>query len=223
MHEKGIPVYPTPERGVRALGQFFAYDERPAKKAEKHGEAPKVKLMPAPEAVRLLRKYRIPAVSSILATNAAQAVKLAGKFTRPVALKIASPDISHKTDVGGVALGLKPYKVRKAYEEMLASVRQKERRARIDGVTVSPMAKPGGLEVILGVIRDPQYGPAMMFGLGGIFTEIYRDVQFRLLPAGPGEFAKMIEGIRGYPLLAGTRGKAPKDVRALPRVPASSG
>jgi acetyltransferase len=215
MHEKGIPVYPTPERGVRALGQFFAYDEKPAKKAEKNGEAPKVKLMPAPEAVRLLRSYRIPTVTSALAKNAAEAVKLAKRFTRPVALKIASPDISHKTDVGGVALDLKPNKVRKAYEEMVASVRQKAKGARIDGLTISPMAKPGGLEVILGVIRDPQYGPAMMFGLGGIFTEIYKDVQFRLLPAGSGEFEKMIEGIKGYPLLAGTRGKAPKDIQAL--------
>ena len=215
MHEKGIPVYPTPERGVRALGQFFAYDEKPAKKAEKHGEAPKVKLMPAPEAVRLLRSYRIPTVTSALAKNAPEAVKLAKRFTRPVALKIASPDISHKTDVGGVALDLKPNKVRKAYEEMVASVRQKAKGARIDGLTISPMAKPGGLEVILGVIRDPQYGPAMMFGLGGIFTEIYKDVQFRLLPAGAGEFEKMIEGIKGYPLLAGTRGKAPKDIQAL--------
>jgi acyl-CoA synthetase (NDP forming) len=215
MHEKGIPVYPTPERGVRALGQFFAYDEVKTGKAEKHHEEPKSKLVPAPVAVRLLRKYRIPAVSSILARNATEAVRLADKFTRPVALKIASPDISHKTDVGGVVLGLKPYKVRKAYETMMASVSGKARRARIDGVTVSPMAKAGGTEIILGVISDPQYGPAMMFGLGGIFTEIYRDVQFCLLPAKAEEFAKMVQGIRGYPLLAGTRGRAPKDIRAL--------
>jgi acyl-CoA synthetase (NDP forming) len=142
-------------------------------------------------------------------------VKLAKRFTRPVALKVSSPDISHKTDVGGVALDIKPSGVRKAWEAMMASVRKKAPGARIEGVTLSPMAKPGGLEVILGVIRDEQYGPSMMFGLGGIFTEIYKDVQFCLLPAGPGEFERMIRGIKGYPLLAGTRGKAPKDIKAL--------
>jgi acyl-CoA synthetase (NDP forming) len=221
MHEKGIPVYPTPERGVRALGQFFAYDEVKAKKAEAHkkeeahDEGPRLRLMPAPAAVRVLRSYRIPAVTSAPAKNAAEAVKLAKRFTRPVALKVSSPDISHKTDVGGVALDINPSGVRKAWEAMMAAVRKKAPGARIDGVTLSPMAKPGGVEVILGVIRDEQYGPSMMFGLGGIFAEIYKDVQFCLLPAGPGEFERMIRGIKGYPLLAGTRGKAPKDIKAL--------
>jgi acetyltransferase len=221
MHEKGIPVYPTPERGVRALGQFFAYDEVKPVKVEPHkkdktlDEGPKLRLMPAPAAVRLLRSYRIPAVTAAPAKNAAEAVKLAKRFTRPVALKIVSPDISHKTDVGGVALGIEPSGIRKAWDTMMATVGRKAAGARIEGVTLSPMAKPGGVEVILGVISDPQYGPAMMFGLGGIFTEIYRDVQFCLLPASAGEFVKMIERVKGYPLLAGTRGKAPKDIRAL--------
>jgi acyl-CoA synthetase (NDP forming) len=114
-----------------------------------------------------------------------------------------------------VALDIKPSGVREAYEKMLASVRQKAKGARIDGVTLSPMAQPGGVEVILGVLRDPQYGATLMFGLGGIFTEIYKDVQFCLLPAAPDEFERMIRGIKGYPLLAGTRGKAPKDIKAL--------
>ena len=87
--------------------------------------------------------------------------------------------------------------------------------ARLDGVTVSPMAKPGGLEVIVGVFTDPQYGATMMFGLGGIFTEIYQDVQFCLLPARDEEFRQMIRSIKGYPLLAGARGQAPKDEEAL--------
>ena len=87
--------------------------------------------------------------------------------------------------------------------------------ARLDGVTVSPMAKPGGLEVILGVFTDPQYGATLMFGLGGIFTEIYRDVQFCLLPAKEEEFRHMIRSIKGYPLLAGARGQVSKDQEAL--------
>ena len=88
-------------------------------------------------------------------------------------------------------------------------------KARIDGVTVSPMAKPGGMEVILGVFTDPQYGSTLMFGLGGIFTEIYRDVQFCLLPAKDEEFWQMVRSIKGYPLLSGARGQAPKDQEAL--------
>jgi acetyltransferase len=221
MHEKGIPVYPTPERGVRALAQFFAYEKgkpREAeahKKAEAHDEGPRLRLMPAAAAVRVLRSYRIPAVTAAPAKSAAEAAKYAKRFARPVALKIVSPDISHKTDVGGVALGIVPSGVRKAWEAMMATVGKKAADARIEGVTVSPMAKPGGVEVILGVARDPQYGPTMMFGLGGIFTEIYRDVQFCLLPAGAGEFEQMIAGIKGYPILAGARGKAPKDIGAL--------
>jgi len=185
------------------------------KKDETRDEGPRLRLMPGPAAVRVLRSYRIPAVTSAPAKNAAEAVKIAKRFTRPVALKVSSPDISHKTDVGGVALDIKPSGVRKAWEAMMAAVGKKAAGARIDGVTLSPMAKTGGVEVILGVIRDEQYGPSMMFGLGGIFTEIYKDVQFCLLPAAPGEFEKMIRGIKGYPLLAGTRGKAPKDIGAL--------
>jgi len=154
-------------------------------------------------------------VTAAPAKNAAEAVKLAKRFTRPVALKIVSPDISHKTDVGGVVLGIEPSGIRKAWDTMMATVGKKAAGARIEGVTLSPMAKPGGVEVILGVIRDPQYGPTMMFGLGGIFTEIYKDVRFCLLPAAPGELEKMIAGITGYPLLAGARGKAPKDIAAL--------
>ncbi len=219
MHEKGIPVYPTPERGVRALAQFFAHEETKPKAAEAHGKAdeegPRLRLMPAPAAVRVLRSYRIPAVTAAPAKNAAEAAKYAGRFARPVALKVVSPDISHKSDVGGVALGIEPPGVKKAWDAMMATLRKKAAGARIEGVTVSPMAKPGGVEVILGVLRDPQYGATMMFGLGGIFTEIYRDVQFCTLPASPGEFERMIASIKGYPILGGARGRAPKDIGAL--------
>ncbi|MCX5833817.1 MAG: acetate--CoA ligase family protein [Deltaproteobacteria bacterium] len=214
MHKKGIPVFPTPERGVRALAQFFAFDEAKAKRAEKgHASAPA--LMPAPEAVKLLKKYKIPAVDAKLAVTVKEAAAFAKKFGKPVALKIASADISHKTDVGGVRLNVERKDVVKAFGALMRSVKAKVKKAKLDGVTVSPMAKPGGAEVIIGVITDPQYGPAMMFGLGGIFTEIYKDVQFCLLPAKEKEFTEMIRGITGYPVLAGARGQKPKDLKAL--------
>jgi acetyltransferase len=214
MHKKGIPVFPTPERGARALAQFFAFDEVKPKKAEKV-HAAVTDLMAAPEAVKLLKQYKIPAVDARHAATAKEAAAFAKKFGKPVALKIASPDISHKTDVGGVRLNVEKKDVEKAFVAMMKAVRAKVKKARLEGVTVSPMAKPGGVEVIIGVITDPQCGPAMMFGLGGIFTEIYKDVQFCLLPAKEKDFLEIIRGITGYPVLAGTRGQKPKDLKAL--------
>lgn len=220
MHAKGIPVYPTPERGIRALYQLVRFDPETKAKPVSHAiPAVALDLMPAPRAVALLRKYKIPAVDAKLATSAKEAVALAKKFAKPVALKVASADVSHKTDAGGVKLDLaKGSEIKSAYEEILKNVGRKVPGAVIDGITVSPMAKPGGLEVILGVIKDAQYGPALMFGLGGIFTEIYQDVQFCLLPAEEREFRQMIRSIKGYPLIAGARGRKPLDEKALVEV-----
>lgn len=218
MHKKGVPVYFTPERGMKALCQLFRFDQDTRSGDAPH-EAPPFPisgLMDAGEALSLLKKYRIPAVDAVPAASAREAAALAKKFGAPVVLKIASPDVAHKSDVGGVRLNLdKPAEVREAFDSIVANVRKKVSGAKIEGVTVSPMAKPGGLEVILGVVRDAQYGHALMFGLGGIFTEIYRDVQFCLLPAGEEEFRRMLRGIRGYPLLAGVRGQKPRDQKAL--------
>ncbi len=217
MHRKGIPVYPTPERGIKALYQLVRFDPKPrAKKARHEAPASPLNLMPAKGAAALLKKYGVPAVDSKPAASAKEAAALAKKFAKPVALKIDSPDVPHKTDVGGVMLNLsKQAGVKEAFDKILKNVKKQVPRARIDGVTVSPMAKPGGIEVILGVIKDPQYGPALMFGLGGIFTEIYKDVQFCLLPAKDKELQEMIRGIKGYPILAGVRGQKPKDEKAL--------
>ena len=217
MHENGIPVFPTPERGVRALAQFFCFDEPDAAtEAPRHADAPVLTLVPSHETVAMLQACGIPAYDARLATSADEAVAIARDMGLPVVLKIASADISHKSDVGGVRLNLGTEEaVRRAYDEIFASVIDKVPQAVCEGVTVSAMAGPGGAEVILGVLKDPQYGPALMFGLGGIFTEIYKDVQFCLLPAEDTEFRQMVRAITGYPLLAGARGQSPKDVTAL--------
>ena len=219
MHKKGIPAFPTPERGIKALYQLFRFDEPEARVAETPHESPAAQalhLMPAHDAVAMLKEYGIPAVDAPLASSPEEAVALAKDFGMPVVLKIASPDVSHKSDIGGVQLNLNTEDdVRSAYDNILSAVKAKVPGANIEGVTVSPMANPGGLEVILGVTTDPQYGPSLMFGLGGIFTEIYKDVQFCLLPAGEEEFLQMMRDIKGYPLLAGVRGQSPKDQAAL--------
>lgn len=218
LHQKGIPVYPTPERGIRALYQLVRFDEERRVRKAAHAAASEtpLNLMPAGKAAALLKKYRIPAVDAKLATSSKEAIVLAKKFKKAVALKIASADLSHKTDVGGVRLNLaKLSEVKDAFEEILKNVKKEASKARIEGITVSPMARPGGMEVILGMIKDPQYGPALMFGLGGIFTEIYKDVQFCLLPATEKTFRQMIRNIKGYPILAGARGMKPRDEKAL--------
>jgi acetyltransferase len=218
LHQKGIPVYPTPERGIRALYQLVRFDEERRARKAAHAAASEtpLNLMPAGKAAALLKKYRIPAVDAKLATSSKEAIVLAKKFKKAVALKIASADLSHKTDVGGVRLNLaKLSEVKDAFEEILKNVKKEAPKARIEGITVSPMARPGGMEVILGMIKDPQYGPALMFGLGGIFTEIYKDVQFCLLPATEKTFRQMIRNIKGYPILAGARGMKPRDEKAL--------
>jgi acyl-CoA synthetase (NDP forming) len=218
MHQKGVPVFPTPERALAALHQFFRFEPAPARVSEDVTPpgAPGLSLMASGEAVALLAKHGIPVAACPLATTADEAVALAAEFGGPVALKIASPDLPHKTDVGGVRLHLTTEaEIREEIEDLFKTVLMHAPEARLDGVTVSPMAKPGGLEVILGVFTDPQYGATLMFGLGGIFTEIYRDVQFCLLPAKDEEFWQMIRSLKGYPLLTGARGQAPKDMEAL--------
>jgi acetyltransferase len=218
LYDKGIPVFPTPERGIKALAQFFRHapvlpGERPAVPIP---PAAGVRLLPAAEAAELVTRAGIPAAAAPLATTAEEAVILARRFGFPVALKVASPDIAHKSDIGGVRLNLDSEEaVRQAFDEILASVRLREREAWVEGVTVSPMAKPGGLELILGIMTDPQYGPTLMFGLGGIYTEIYRDVAFSVLPVTDAEIDQLLKRIKGYPLLIGYRGQPRRDVGAL--------
>jgi acetyltransferase len=219
LYEASVPVFPTPERGIKALAQFFRFaaSKAPAAPAGPAIPAtPGLHLLPAFEAAHLLTQAGIPTASAPLAENADEAVILAQGFGYPVALKIASPDLPHKTEVGGVALNLgDDDAVRRAHQEIMANVRLRARDVRVEGVTVSPMAKPGGLEVILGVITDPQYGPTLMFGLGGIYTELYKDVAFCLLPATDAELEDLMQKIKGYPLLTGYRGQPQRDTEAL--------
>jgi acyl-CoA synthetase (NDP forming) len=217
-YEAGIPVFPTPERGIKALAQFFRFEPRPASTPgpPRLAVPAALRLLSSPEAVKLIAQAGIPAAAAPLAQDAEAAVALARQFGYPVVMKIASPQIAHKTDVGGVYLGLEnDDEVRQAFREIMDATKLYEELVTIDGVSISPMAKPGGLEVILGTITDPQYGPTLMFGLGGVNTEIYQDVAFCLLPAGDAEFEALMKKIRGYPLLTGYRGHPRRDTAAL--------
>jgi len=167
------------------------------------------------EAKQLIEQAGISVVDTKLATSKEEAISISRKFGFPVVLKIASPDIVHKTDVGGVKLGLETAKqVGKAYEDILQAVRQKHPQARIQGVAVQRMARPG-VEVIIGMSKDDQFGPVIMFGLGGIMVEVLKDVSFGIVPLAKRDAAEMIREINGYPLLEGYRGQEAVDVSHL--------
>jgi acyl-CoA synthetase (NDP forming) len=134
-----------------------------------------------------------------------------------VALKVVSSDIVHKSDAGGVQLDLRDAAaVGAAYRRIMEGVARHHASATVDGVLVCRMARPG-VEVILGLTRDPQFGPALMFGLGGIFVELYRDVAFRLVPVSEHDASEMIREIKGFPMLAAVRGRPARDLATLTR------
>jgi acyl-CoA synthetase (NDP forming) len=167
------------------------------------------------ESKELLKQVGIGVVETRLATSRDEAVKIAKALSFPVGLKIASVDVVHKSDAGGVKLGLKTTEeVGRAYDDIMTSVRQKVPGARIQGVSVQPMAKPG-IEVIIGMSKDPQFGPVIMFGLGGVMVEIIRDVSLRIAPLSPRDAREMIREIKGYRMLTGFRGQPPVDTATL--------
>lgn len=167
------------------------------------------------EAKAFLSPSGIPIVETRLARTQQEAVQCAKSLGWPVVLKVVSPDIVHKSDIGGVKVGLASASaVARAYKELLQAVRSHAPQARLHGVSVQRMAPPG-IEVILGAGKDPQFGHYIMFGLGGIFVEVLRDVAFRLVPLTPRDARQMIREIRGFPLLEGRRGQPPADLDSL--------
>ena len=144
-----------------------------------------------------------------------EAVGLGDQLGFPVVMKIASQEITHKSDAGGVKLGIRnAEELGSAYDEIMASVAQKFPQAAIEGVTVQKTARPG-VEVIIGMSTDAQFGPVFMFGLGGIFVEVIKDVSFRIVPLTQKDSKRMIREIKGYPLLDGYRGQEKVDISNL--------
>ncbi|VVB95899.1 Acetate--CoA ligase [ADP-forming] I subunit beta [uncultured archaeon] len=168
-------------------------------------------------AKKLLSKYGIPVTKENIALSADEALAIALDIGTPVAMKISSPDIPHKSDVGGVVLNIEREYVRPAYDKMISQIRRAVPGANIEGILVQQMAPPGH-EIIVGLKKDAQFGHALMFGLGGIFVEVYRDVSFRVTPVGRKEALEMISEIKGYPILKGIRGKKPADIDSIARV-----
>lgn len=167
------------------------------------------------EAKNVIKDAGIKVTETRLAVNVKEALKICKETGFPVVLKIASRDITHKTDAGGVKTGLKDAgEVKKAWEDITASVKAKYPMAKIDGMSVQPMARPG-TEVIIGTSSDPQFGPVIMFGLGGVFVEVLKDVSFRLIPISKQDAEEMLDEIKGKALLDGYRGQEKSGREAL--------
>jgi len=167
------------------------------------------------ESKELLKEAGIPVVESKLARTKAEAVALSKKMGFPVVLKIVSSDIIHKSDSGGVKLGIANItQVGKAYSEIVSAIKKNHPKSKIEGISVQKMARPG-VEVIIGMTKDAQFGPVLMFGLGGIMVEVLKDVSFRIVPLTKRDAHEMIKEIKGYPLLEGYRGQEPGDVPFL--------
>lgn len=168
------------------------------------------------ETERLLRKYKIPFPKHVLAKNETAAVKSTRVLGFPVVVKISSPDIIHKTEAECVILNIRDSNsLRAAYRQVIKNARKHKPRARIMGVAVYQMIPRGTREVIIGGLQDPQFGPVLMFGLGGIFVEVLKDVSFRIIPLERQDAREMIKDIRGFKILEGIRGQGPVNFRLL--------
>lgn len=176
------------------------------------------KILLETEAKAICTEYGIPTTTFRLARNESEALEYAQEIGYPIVLKIVSPDIIHKSDVGGVATDLtKADDVRNAYRRILENVKRHCARARIVGIIVQEMAPPS-TEVIVGSIKDPQFGPAIMFGLGGVFVEVLKDVTFRIAPITEEEAHEMIAEVKAYPLLTGYRNAPRADLDAIAKI-----
>ena len=173
------------------------------------------RLLTEVESKELVERAGIPVTKTKLAKSKKEAISISKEMGFPVVLKIVSPDVVHKSDSGGVKLGLaNGAQVGRAYSEIMSSVRRKYPQAAIQGVSVQLMASPG-IEVIVGMSKDPQFGPVLMFGLGGVLVEVLKDVSFRIVPVTKRDASEMIREIKGYPLLQGYRGQEAVDIASL--------
>jgi len=170
------------------------------------------------EAKELLKEYGIPVPDFKLIKSEDKIAGLAKEISFPIVMKIVSPDIIHKTDAGGVKLNIKDEtEARLAYQEIISKAKKYNKNAKILGVIVYSMV-PQGTEIIIGMMKDPHFGPVAMFGLGGIFVEVLKDISFRIIPLEEKDAREMITEIKGYDILKGARGEPPRDIQAIKEV-----
>jgi len=231
LEEHGVPTYTFPEEAVQGLGGLVRYhawwarprtevrsfnvDRTEARRIIARAQSAGSLMLSNAEGRALLAAYGIysPAVRTVSTID--EALAAAREIGYPVVMKVVSPDISHKTDVGGVALAITDTDaLRTAWERMHEALRTRASQARIHGFDIEAQV-PTGKEVLVGIQRDPSFGPIIVFGMGGIYVEVLRDVTFRLAPIRALSAQHMIESVRAYPVLKGVRGEGPSDLTAL--------
>ncbi len=233
--ENGIPAYNAPDLAVKAMGTLHEYaklemmkadvidnnhdvDEIKAREIIAKVRADKRTGLTEIESKKIFSAYGLPTVRTEIAKSEEEAVKLAEEISYPLVLKIVSPDILHKSDAGGVKVNIKDEAgVRETYHAILKNAREYKPDADIHGIVIQEMA-PWGTETIIGSVNDPTFGATVMFGLGGIFVEVLKDVTFRVAPISEKEASLMLDGIRSARILDGIRGEAPRDKKALASV-----
>ncbi len=233
LQEQGYPVYRFPESAAKAFGALYRYSQWLNRQQlapfplehdrERAGAVIRKCLEEGRTAIgelegnQILEAYGFDVLPTRLATSESEAVAMAEDIGFPVVMKISSPQILHKSDAGGVVVGIQDADgAAAAYREIVANAKAFKADARIDGVLVVKMA-PKGREVILGMNRYPVFGPLVMFGFGGIFVEVFKDVTFRLAPIGRNEARRMVKTIKAYKLLRGYRGEPAADIEAIER------
>jgi acetyltransferase len=228
LKENGVPAYPDPAEAVRAMAalreygrylemkedSFRPYTDVNRERVREIIDSNEGKAIVEHSAKEIFGAYGIKVPKEEVAKSADEAERIASRIGYPVVMKIVSKDILHKSDAKAVKVNVREGEVRKTFDEIVANARAYRSDARIEGVLVQEMA-PQGRETIVGSLYDPQFGPCIMFGLGGIFVEVLKDVVFRLAPISREEAKEMMTEIKGYPILKGVRGESAVDFDAL--------
>ena len=234
LQEHGYPVFRFPENAAKAFGVLYRYSKWINRQhlaefslSSDKGEAERIirecldqgkTSLGELDGTRLLKCYGFDVLPTELATSSAEAEQVAEEMGFPVVMKIVSPQILHKSDAGGVIVGIEGREeAEQGFETIMASARTYDPEAQLEGVLVQKMA-PAGQEVILGLNRYPIFGPLLMFGLGGIFVEVFKDVAFRLAPVGRNQARRMVRGIQAHKMLTGFRGRDKADIETIEKL-----
>ena len=229
----GVPVIESSERTAQCLSALMHFSINQKKIRQMHiptgaaknrphvkklfkkvGEEKRHNLLET-ESRELLKEYHISLLEAELADSIEKAIEIGNAMGYPLAMKVVSPDIIHKSDAGGIKLGLNNHEdIKTAFNEIVSNAEKVVEKEKVLGTLISPMAKKGQ-ECIIGMIRDAQFGPVIMFGLGGIFVEVLKDVSFRVAPLAAEDIDKMVKEIKGYKILTGIRGEKQKDIEAI--------
>jgi acetyltransferase len=239
LSKANIPVYDYPEQTVKVLAKVWNYEKwkkenqrmnssvgfkisknsfNKIEKIIKEAKKKNLKQLNAFDTEKILKIYKILVIKSYLARDSNEAMKISRRINQPVVLKISSPDIVHKTDTGGIKRNLKNSKeIKSAFEEIIKNVKKKFPKAKINGIIIQPMVQEQK-EMILGIKQDELFGPFVMFGSGGIFAEVFKDISFRLSPLTKQEARKMIKETKAMKILKGTRGQKPANIEAIVKI-----